>query len=94
MNWMKQFQNPPREYSAVPLWFWNGTLEPDRLRWQIDEMVDKGIYGAFMHARAYLKTPYLEQEWWDAVEACVDAVSYTHLDVYKRQVLRSEPEFY
>lgn len=72
MNWMKQFQNPPREYSAVPLWFWNGTLEPDRLRWQIDEMVDKGIYGAFMHARAYLKTPYLEQEWWDAVEACVD----------------------
>ena len=47
MNWMKQFQNPPREYSAVPLWFWNGTLEPDRLRWQIDEMVDKGIYGAF-----------------------------------------------
>lgn len=25
-----------------------------------------------MHSRAYLKTPYLDDEWWDAVSACVD----------------------
>lgn len=25
-----------------------------------------------MHPRAYLKTPYLEDEWWDAVGVCVE----------------------
>ncbi len=32
----------------------------------------KGVYGGFMHPRAYLKTPYLEDEWWDAVGVCVE----------------------
>ena len=36
----------------VPFWSWNGTLEEDELKRQIDLMIDKGIYGAFMHARA------------------------------------------
>lgn len=72
MNFSKEFRNPPREYSTVPLWFWNGTLEKETLEKQLTDMADKGIYGAFMHARAYLKTPYLEKEWWDAVKACVE----------------------
>lgn len=72
MDFIKQFQDPPKDYSMLAFWFWNGELKEDRLRWQIGEMVDKGVYGGFMHSRAYLKTPYLEQEWWDAVGACVD----------------------
>ncbi len=72
MNFSNIFSDPPKEYSATAFWFWYGTLEKDKLEEQITEMVDKGIYGAFMHARAYLKTPYLEQEWWDAVKICVD----------------------
>lgn len=66
------FREPEREYSPLAFWFWNGTLEPETLREQIREMVDKGVYGGFMHSRAYLKTPYLEKEWWDAVDACID----------------------
>lgn len=72
MNLYEGYKNPPREYSVVPFWFWNGTLEGSRLRKQIQMMVDKGVYGAFMHARAYLRTLYLEEEWWEAVDACVD----------------------
>lgn len=72
MSIYEEYKNPPKEYSLVPFWFWNGTLEEDRLREQIRMMADKGVYGAFMHARAYLRTPYLEDEWWDAVDACVD----------------------
>lgn len=72
MNIFERFHTPPRSYSPLAFWFWNGTLEPDRLRRQVDEMVDKGVYGAFMHSRGYLKTPYLEQPWWDAVDATVD----------------------
>lgn len=72
MDIKQEFINPPKDYSMQAFWFWNGELAEDKLRWQLDEMVDKGIYGGFMHPRAYLKTPYLEQEWWDAVRACVD----------------------
>ncbi|MBN1347087.1 MAG: hypothetical protein JXQ73_30630 [Phycisphaerae bacterium] len=69
------FGHPPREFSSVPLWSWNGRLEPDQLRWQIDQMVDKGVYGGFMHARAGINldtTPYFSDGWWRAVEACVE----------------------
>lgn len=72
MSLYEEYKNPPREYSLVPFWFWNGTLQPERLRKQIRMMADKGVYGAFMHARAYLRTPYMEEEWWKAVDACVD----------------------
>ena len=72
MSFLSEIQNPPRAYSPAAFWFWYGDLKPDRLRWQIDEMVDKGVYNGFMHSRAYLKTPYLEEGWWEAVSACVE----------------------
>lgn len=71
----EQFADPPREYSIVPFWSWNGTLEPDELRRQIDEMVDKGVYAAYLHARAGLErgdTPYFSEGWWRAVDTCVE----------------------
>lgn len=72
MDFLKEFKEPPRKYSVTPLWFLNGTLKKENLKQQMEEMVQKGVYGAFMHARAYLKTPYLEKEWWEAVKACVE----------------------
>ena len=74
-SFLDGFKTPPRKFSMVPLWSWNGRLEPDELRWQIDQMVDKGVYGAFMHARAGINqdtTPYFSDGWWQAVEACVE----------------------
>ena len=56
----------------LAFWFLNGELKKERLAWQIGQMVEKGVYGGFMHPRAYLKTPYLEDEWWDAVGVCVE----------------------
>ena len=71
----EQFNDPPHEFSLVPFWAWNGTLHPDQLRWQMDQMKDKGIYGAFMHARSGLEsseTPYFSDGWWKAVETCIE----------------------
>ena len=45
------FKDPPSKFSMLPLWSWNGTLEADKLIFQVDQMLDKGIEGAFMHAR-------------------------------------------
>ena len=69
------FKNPPRECSLLPFWVWNDTLEKDKLKWQIDQMVEKGIYGGFIHARIGLnmgKTPYFSQGWWDAMDTAVN----------------------
>ena len=62
-NWKDRFREPPEELSVIPFWFWNGTLEPGELKRQMGMMKEQGICGAFMHARAYITTPYLEKEW-------------------------------
>src|SRR5579862_2884481 len=64
-----EFQNPPREYSPMPFWFWNGELDSKRIQEQIRQMVDQHVYGAFLHARDGLETPYLSEEWWKAIGA-------------------------
>jgi hypothetical protein len=69
------FKDPPREFSMEPLWSWNGTLERDKLVWQIDQMMEKGVYGAYMHARDGLdqsRTPYFSDGFRDAVKTSVE----------------------
>ena len=61
-----------RDYQSVPFWSWNDRLEPEHLRQQIREMDKAGMGGFFMHARGGLETPYLENEWFEAVEASFD----------------------
>lgn len=70
----RNFKNPPAEYSLLPFWSWNGTLTAEELTRQIDEMLDKGIQGAFMHARSGLErseTPYFSEGFWKAVDTTV-----------------------
>lgn len=73
MDLWKEFKEPDSSYSALAFWFLNGRLEPEELERQIKEMTEKGIMGGFLHPRAYLKTPYLEEEWWEAIRTCVEA---------------------
>lgn len=70
----KNFKSPPSEYSLLPFWSWNGTLIAEELTRQIDEMLDKGIHGAFMHARSGLEqseTPYFSDGFWKAMDTTV-----------------------
>lgn len=80
------FKNPPTEYSIIPFWSLNNTLDSTKLKWQIDQMLDKGVFGAFMHAREGLDqsaTPYFSENWWAAIESTVKYAHekgfYTHL---------------
>lgn len=82
MDMIRQFQEPGKQYSPLAFWFLNGKLEEEKLRWQIREMVDKGVYGGFMHPRAYLETPYLEKEWWEIIRTCVDEAKKTGFDAW------------
>jgi hypothetical protein len=64
-----EFLNPAREYSPMPFWFWNGEMDGKQIQDQIRQMVDQHVYGAFLHARDGLETPYLSEEWFKAIDA-------------------------
>lgn len=71
---LQEFKDPDKAFTIVPFWSWNGTLEPNEVKRQIDLMIDKGVYGAFMHARAginYGKTPYFSDGWWEAMDTTI-----------------------
>lgn len=72
MKFLEKFQQPDAEYSVLAFWFLNGELKKQELIRQLEEMTEKGVRGGFMHPRAYLKTPYLEDEWWEAIRTCVE----------------------
>jgi hypothetical protein len=68
----KQFESPPVEYRSVPFWAWNDNLQIDELLHQMNEMKAQGIGGFFMHSRDGLETPYLGEEWMNAVRTVVE----------------------
>lgn len=63
------------EYRPITFWSWNAELEETLLRQQIAEMKEAGIGGFFMHARSGLRTPYMGEEWFKAVEVSMDEAS-------------------
>ncbi len=67
----KVFRDPPMWCRSAPFWSWNGRLTPEETRWQVREMVEKGMGGGFMHARFGLETEYLGEEWFASVAASV-----------------------
>lgn len=59
-------------HGAIPFWSWNDRLEDEELRKQINNMYDLGMKGFFMHARMGLETEYLSDEWYHAIDVCIN----------------------
>lgn len=66
------FQNPSAEYRGAPFWAWNCRLDKEFLISQISQFEEMGMGGAHIHCRVGLDTPYLGEEFFDAVSACKD----------------------
>ena len=82
-----EFLNPPKDYSLMPFWFWNGRIEGPTVQEEVRRMVDQHVYGAFLHARDGLQTPYLSEEWWNAIAAGLEeskrsGFSFNFVDEY------------
>lgn len=65
----QQFVDPPRDFSPMPFWFWNGRMDPAEVQQEIRDMVSQHVYGAFLHGRDGLQTPYLSEDWFKAFGA-------------------------
>ena len=66
------FKNPPMQFRIVPFWSWNEVMEPAEIRRQLNLMKQGGWGGSMVHSRTGLLTDYLGEDWFKAVDACID----------------------
>ncbi len=60
----------------------NGTMERAEIERQVREMAAQGFTGFFVHARAGLEIPYMQEEWFDRFGLCVELAQELGLSVY------------
>lgn len=65
-----------------PFWFWNGKMEKNEIRRQIQEMADKGIRGFLVHPRQGMELPYLTEDYFDRIGTAVDEAKKHGLEVW------------
>jgi hypothetical protein len=65
----EEFLDPPHDFSPMPFWFWNGKMEGPVIQQEIRDMTAQHVYGAFLHGRDGLETPYLSKDWFNAIGA-------------------------
>ncbi len=79
-----EFRNPPREFTQVPFWFWNGDITENGIRRQLDDMQAKGVHGFVIHARMGLskKVGYMTPRWLELVKFAVAEAERRGVIVY------------
>lgn len=72
MTLAREFANPSAEYGPIDGWWWEaGRLDRERMRWQLEELKDKGVAGTWFYARYLYDEPlasdprYFTDEWWE-----------------------------
>ena len=86
-DFYQSFLDPPHKFSPMPFWFWNGKMEGPKIQEQIRKMVGEHVYGAFLYGFNMLETPYLSEEWWQAIGAGLEeskrsGFSFNFIDEY------------
>ena len=69
-NLYEGFKKPPEDFSLIPLIRLNDDVQEEELGWQLEELKDKGINGAYLLAEKMgggIPFDYLSERWWEAV---------------------------
>ena len=76
---LHQFRNPPSDYGPIDCWWWEaGHLDREKMRWQLEEMKEKGVAGTWFYPRFVYgqplssDPPYWTEEWWDFTKFSVE----------------------
>ena len=69
----KEFENPSKNYRAIPFYSLNDLLDSAELDRQITAFAKGGYGGVYLHSRTGLLTEYLGKDWWKAMDAGVAA---------------------
>ncbi|QJD85176.1 glycosyl hydrolase [Cohnella herbarum] len=66
----------------LSFWSWNDKLEKAEIARQLREFKAAGIHGVFIHARGGLQTPYMGEEWMDAVASAIEAAHRLDMEIW------------
>lgn len=80
----EMFRNPDPAYSPVPLWWWSGeSLDPARLRWQLERYAQGGVFNLVvmnlaptgpLYGKPADDPPFMSERWWEIFRGvCADA---------------------
>lgn len=76
-----KFIDPPNEFRSFPFYSLNDRLDTTELKSQIRGFKNAGFGGFYLHSRDGLLTEFLGTEWWENMQAAVDAANETGLQV-------------
>ena len=69
-------------YNNLAFWSWNGEMTAEEIDRQVKSMKAAKFGGFFIHARAGLKIPYMQDAWFDAVQCAIDSAQACGLEVW------------
>ncbi len=78
----KTFRDPPAAYRSITFWSLNNDLAPAEMKRQMATFKEGGFGGAFLHSRVGLLTEYLGPQWWEAMDAGVEAAEDLGLEAW------------
>lgn len=67
----EQMAHPPASCRSLPFWSWNGRMEEEEVRRQVNLLYQGGVGGFFMHAREGLEIEYMGERWMSCILAAV-----------------------
>lgn len=71
-NFIECFKSPSNRYGLTPFWFLNGDLSEEELKWQVNEMKEKGLGGYVMHSRYGRRLDYFSEDFFNRVGTIID----------------------
>ena len=82
-SFLKTFENPPKEYTLMPFWFWNDTLCDTEIVRQIEDMEAHGVYGFVIHPRIGLPedTGWMSPKLLSAMRTALEAARERNMTV-------------
>lgn len=81
-TWQEEFRNPTSEYRAMPFWSWNGHLDTEELKQQMDSFEQMGYGGFVIHSRIGLSDEYMGPLFMSCVEFCIDYAKQKNMRVF------------
>ncbi|MDO5422279.1 MAG: glycosyl hydrolase [Eubacteriales bacterium] len=70
---LRQIEEPAKEYTPIPFWFFNDRPDEKKIREQLEDYVEKGVHGFVLHPRIGIPKdlPYLSEAYFDVVKYIV-----------------------
>ena len=76
---LRRFGNPPSGFGPIDCWWWEGgRLDKEQMRWQLEDMREKGVSGTwyyprFVHGQPLSCDPgYWTEKWWEFTRFAIE----------------------